>query len=220
MSETKKERKAPTMGPRGWLNRSLHLSGKQTAEGFITLHRSFLEQGELASILSPVLAAFDSGELLPTPALSAMQNLVMGFVVESEVKAGEEAMARAQESPGTNKPWKGTIFDADGQIAIVHDEETGKDKPMTAGFEYVQRAEGWVNNRLFDSPPGWYGVVESTVITLRDGSHLSSRIEHTAAVTALTPKAKHPFVKNTGSKSSRLSFGVHAKPSHSSFSRG
>ena len=224
MSDTKTTtaRKAPVMGPRGWLNKSMHLSGKKTAEGFIAEHREFLEQGELASLLSPILAAVDSKDLLPTPALTAMQNLVLGFVLESEIKAGEKAMAKGAEggSTGTRKPWVATIFDKFDRVVSQIDESSGEPHDLIQGFDFAQRAEGWVNRKLFAGEPGMYGLVQHATITIK-GEPLTSRIERDERVfSAMMPRKPGAFMKNTASKSSALSFRPKASTTRVTFSKG
>ena len=77
------------------------LSGKATAEGFLAAHAAFL-RGH--TFLEPILDAYDSKQLLPTPTLQAVQSALLTHVLESEIRTAQAKMvARAQE---TNKPKK------------------------------------------------------------------------------------------------------------------
>ena len=220
-SKIKAPRKAPTMGPKGWLHKSQNISGKQTAEGFLMAHRAFLEASEIAPAVSPVLAMVDSRDMLPTPALDLIQNLMLGYILDQEIQKGEAAMSREQSSGGTRKPWKATIFDVHDQVVTVTDPD-GDEKELIKGFTYAQEADRWSKRRLFEAEPGSYAIVNHTVITIK-GEPLSTRIDRDGsdgAMTAALPRAKHPFTKNTGSKSGRLSFGVKATTTHVTFSHG
>lgn len=75
------------------------LSGKTTADGFLAAHRDFLRAHEF---LSPVLDAYEQGELLPTPTLQAIQSALMIHVLESEAKTEEAKMAERAAS-GSSK---------------------------------------------------------------------------------------------------------------------
>lgn len=80
------------------------LSGKATAEGFLAAHAAFL-RGH--TFLEPILDAYDSKQLLPTPTLQAVQSALLTHVLESEIRTAQAKMvARAEEASKPKKERK------------------------------------------------------------------------------------------------------------------
>jgi hypothetical protein len=76
------------------------LSGKATAEGFLAAHAAFL-RGH--TFLEPILDAYDTKQLLPTPTLQAVQSALLTHVLESEMRTAEAKMAARKEQDGKPK---------------------------------------------------------------------------------------------------------------------
>ena len=76
------------------------LSGKSTAEGFLQAHRAFLQGYDF---LSPIIQAYDTGELLPTPTLLTIQSALLTHVLENDRLAGEAKLAQRKQQAGKSK---------------------------------------------------------------------------------------------------------------------
>ncbi len=216
---TKKER---TMTPKGFLHKTT-TKAANSADAFLKAHRAWLESGELASLTSPILRKLDDGEVMPTPALEAIKSVVYGHMIASEIRKGEESIARQEQGgkgPGASKPWIGTIHNADGQIAVKINEE-GEEVLLQQGFEKPQECERWVDRRLFEGTDGQFGVVASTtLIGPKTGSPISSTIMRQDAIARILKQKGGPVMKSSAKSSSKLGFGVKAKQSTAKFSHG
>lgn len=76
------------------------LSGKTTAEGFLAAHMSFLRNH---TFLDQILDAYDSGEILPTPTLQAVQSALLTHVLESELLTEEQKLLEREERARARK---------------------------------------------------------------------------------------------------------------------
>jgi hypothetical protein len=214
MSEAK-QRKAPIMGPKGFLYRTN--TGKHSADGFIAQHRVWLETGELSLLVSPILRKLDAKEILPTPALTEIQNVVLGHIMAEEIRKGEEAMARRESEGGTVLSWVATIYNSKDEIQTRVSSQ-GKVEELHQGFNLGQEADRWVDRRLVEGESDWYGIVAHTSITIQ-GTPLSSVISRKDAIARIFKRPLHPFMKET-KNAGKLSFGVKSKPFVAHFSKG
>lgn len=83
---------------------NVKLSGKMTADAFMSAHRDFL-RGH--SFLTPILDAYEQKELLPTPTLQMMQSALFDHMVENELKTAKNSIAKAKERAEFQKNHKG-----------------------------------------------------------------------------------------------------------------
>lgn len=209
MSEAKKERK---MTPKGFLHKTT-TKAANSAIAFLAQYREYLTTGELASRTSPIVAKVDAGELLPTPALKEIQYAVMTHIIEADTAKAEAVV----ESPGkgqTRKSWRATIYDAAG-VVQTRTTEKGEVEDLIKGFDLSQDADRWADRRLFEGTHGWYAVVEHTIIP-----NISTRIERGDSMARILKQPKGPTVQVRGKSTKTLGFGVKAKESRASFSRG
>jgi hypothetical protein len=130
-------------------------------------------------------------------------------------------MARANEpSERKTKAYVATIYDAKTGEVVQEKNDKGKMVDLTESFDNGTRAEGWVDRRLFDGSPHWFGVVESTKLFRQDGSAFTATILRGDAIARILRTKKGPVMKAQSKSTGRLGFGVKVKPSHASFSRG
>lgn len=211
------------MSAKGFLHKTT-TKAAASAAAFIAQHREWLETGELASLTSPILRKLDDKEILPTPALNAIKDVVVGHMIASEIRKGEEAMARREEQ-GNAKPknWTATIYNAKGEVVSVsriNDEGKEEIKDLTQSFDQSQEADRWTDRRLVEGAPDWYGVVQHSTLTNKDGEPLTCIILRGDALARVLRAPKGPAMRKTGGSTSRMSFGVKAQQDRAHFSRG
>lgn len=209
MSESKKERK---MTPKGFLHKTT-TKAANSAIAFLAQYREFLTTGELADRTSPILAKVDAGELLPTPALKEIQYAVMTHIIEADTRKAEKVVEPGA-SGGTRKPWRTTVYNAEG-VVQTRTNTKGEEEDLIKGFDLGQDADRWADRRLFEGTHGWYAIVEHTVL-----ANISTRIERGDAMARILKQPKGPTVQVRGKSTKTLGFGVKAKESRASFSRG
>lgn len=200
------------MTPKGFLHKT-NTKAANSAGAFLAQYRDYLVTGELAPIASPIIAKLDKGELLPTPALKAIAHAVMAHIIAVDTHATEEKL-EADGQTGTQKPWLTTVYEGSGAIATKLNTD-GEEEDLVKGFDHASDADRWADRRLFEGASDWYAVVESTVL----GSVIS-RIERNDAIARILKKPKGPAIHQTGKSTKTLGFGVKAKQTRSSFSRG
>jgi hypothetical protein len=209
MSEPKKERK---MSPKGFLAKT-QTKAANSAIAFLAQYREYLTTGEVASKTSPIMAKVDAGELLPTPALKEIQYAVMTHIIEADTAKLEKAQDTATRT-GTRKPWKATVFNAKGEIQ-TRIKEDGDEEELVKGFDLGQQADRWADRRLFEGTEGWYAIVEHTTL-----ANIQSRIERGDAIARILKQPKGPAIQQKGKSTKTLGFGVKAKETRVTFSRG
>lgn len=208
MSEQKKERK---MTPKGFLAKT-QTKAANSAIAFLAQYREYLTTGEVASKTSPIVAKVDAGELMPTPALREIQFAVMTHIIEADQAKMDQAPA--QGGGGTRKPWRATVFDAAGNVQ-TRITEKGEEEDLIKGFDLSSDADRWADRRLFEGTEGWYAEVQHTSIP-----NILSRIERGDAIARILKKPKGPTVQVKGKSTKALGFGVKAKETRVTFSRG
>jgi hypothetical protein len=208
------------MSPKGFLHKA---SGKVSAGAFLAQHKEWLTTGELAAKTSPILAKLEAGELLASPALDEIRNVVLAHHLEAEVRKGEEQMAKAEAKEaggGSSKPYLATILDSEGNIPEEYVEKTDPDtgavtgewKSLQKAFDLPQRAEGWLDRKLFDGAVDWHGEVASTLMTGKDGLPITTQVSRAEAIARILKRPKGAVMNVRGQSTSRLGFGVKSKP--------
>jgi hypothetical protein len=208
MADTK-ERK---MTPKGFLHKTT-TKAANSAIAFLAQYREYLTTGELALKTSPIIAQVDAGELLPTPALKEIQYAVMTHIIESDTAKAEKSMDETARV-GTRKPWRTTIYNAAGEVQ-TRVTEKGEVEDLIKGFDLGQRANEWADRRLFDGASDWYAMVEHTVL-----ANVQTRIERSDSIARILKQPKGPTIQQKGKSTKTLGFGVKAKETRVTFSRG
>lgn len=207
------------MTPKGFLHKA---GGKAAiaADSFLDAHRAWLETGELALFTTPILLKVDSRELMPTPALEQIKEVVLAHHLAEEIRISKEKMDRADEPTKTSKSYVATIYDSKTGEVVQEQNDKGKLVDLKQSFDDGTRAEGWTDRRLFDGAVSWFGVVESTKLFRTDGTAFAATILRNDSIARILRKPKAPVLKAQKKSGGRLSFGVKCKESKSSFSRG
>lgn len=203
------------MSPKGFLHKA---NGKISADAFLKQHREWLTTGELAQFTSPILAKLDAKESMPTATLEQIKSVVLSHHLAVEIKKAEVAMDKAQE-PGTSKCYLATIRDSEGNIC-TRVTEKGETEDLQKSFDLGSDAERWTDRRLYHGASDWFGVIEMTKMFNAHGEPISSVIKREDAMARIDKKVKGPVVKAQPKSTNSLGFGVKAKQSHASFSRG
>lgn len=216
MSTDKKER---VMSPKGFLHKTT-TKAAASASAFLAQYRDWLSTGEVAIVTAPILAKLDSKELLPTPALSEIINAVYTHMVVSEIRKGEEAMARREAGPQSKpKNWIVTVYDSRGNIATRINAK-GENEELTKSFDLGQEADRWADRRLVEGEPDCIAVVQHATILNRHGEPLSQTILRGDAMARAFAASKGPVMRKTGGTTSSLSFRPKAHNDVSKFSHG
>jgi len=214
------EKKTRSMSPKGFLHKS---TGKAAlaAASFIETHRAWLETGELALFTTPILLQVDSKALMPTPALEQIKEVVLAHHLAEETRLAQEKMNSASESGEgkTSKAYLAIIWNSKGEIQQAEDSN-GKMKDLRQSFDKSTQAESWVDNRLFNGSPDWFGTIEATKLFKQDGSVFTATVLRVDAIGRVLKAPKGPVLKAQKKSGGRLSFGVKCKESKASFSRG
>lgn len=222
------EKKERVMTAKGFLHKA-GTKAAASADAFIKAHRAWLETGTLAELTGPILAKVDSRELMPTPALEVLKEVVLGHMLASTINNAKIAIAKADSgerteaiaSTSASKPWEATIYDADGNVVIKIHPETGKESTLEEKFAKPQDADGWVDRRLVQGSEGWFGVVVNHTLQSKEGDSLSRTIlRGDAMARTFGARKPNPVCKSNAKASGKLSFGVKSKPSVSKFSHG
>lgn len=191
------------------------------ASAFLEQHREFLQTGELALFAAPILLQVDSKELMPTPALERIKEVVLAHHLADEIRIAQEKMEKADE-PGegkSSKPYLAIIWNSKGEIQQAVDAN-GKMKDLRQSFDKSTQAESWVDNRLFHGASDLFGTIEATKLFKQDGSVFTATVLRVDAIGRVLKVPKGPVMKARPKSTGKLGFGVKCKPSHASFSRG
>src|SRR6476660_953615 len=81
-------------------------SQAKSAIAFIAAYREWMETGQIASALSPILARIDNKELFPTPGLLEIRNAVLVHHLTAEVQKAEAEQAKREVKANTPPPNK------------------------------------------------------------------------------------------------------------------
>jgi hypothetical protein len=198
------------MTDKGFLHKA---SGKaaNSAKAFLAAHREYLLTGTLGILTEPILVKLDKGQILPTPALGEIRNVVMSHMIAAEIAKGQAKIERAAE-PAKPKNYTATIYTEAGEIATRINAE-GETVNMVQGFEDYIRAQDWCDRRLaLDSGNGW----TAKVVDNRDQREVEVDRDDAFARFYKRPKSASMKVKGVGDGKWRM----RAKGDHFNFSRG
>jgi hypothetical protein len=212
MAKPAKSDKPRQMSPKGFLHKT-NTKAAHSAIAFLAAHREWLVTGELSDILSPIVQRMDQGALLPTPALREIQQAVMNHIIASDIGQFEKAM-EDKSKPGKQKTWVATIRDLAGNICTRINPK-GEVEELVMGFDLSSAADRWVDRRLFDGAPDWYGEVAHTTLT-----KVKTYIQRQDAIARILRKPKGPSVHSKGNSTKTLGFGSKAHQTRVTFSHG
>jgi hypothetical protein len=211
--ETKKPR---NMSAKGFLHKA---SGKVSAAAFIEQHTAWLLTGDLADFTAPILKAVADKELMPTPALAALTNVVLGHMIATENAKAEDALLNPKTRDKKSYPWIATVLNAKGEVQ-TRVKEDGSIENLEKGFEKSSDADRWCDNRLFDGACDWYATVSHTSIINRHGNPLSTIILRDDAIARKLQAPKGAVMKQHSQTTDKLSFGVKCGNDRAVFSKG
>jgi hypothetical protein len=192
-----------------------------SAAGFLAAHREFLSSGALAEKTVLVLNKLDSKEIMPTPALAEITDIVFRHLLSCETKKAKEDLENAKISAPKRDGWTATILDSRGNVCTRINEE-GEEVDLEKGFAMSSDADGWVDRRLTEgnAASDWYGVIRHNTLRTKEGKPFESIILRADALARILKKGKTPICKVKPQTTNRLSFGVKAQQDHCSFSKG
>lgn len=192
----------------------LRASQTKNAVGFIQQYRRWLETGELASIVSPILRKIDDKALFPTPGLLEIQNAVLVHYLSMEVQKQEILQAKrivVANTPKPNKNYFAVVLDANGNEMSYEPQF----------FQHDTAAIHWVDLRLVKEAPGCYGEVSNVAMFDREGNPLIIYVERDDSLHRLFRKKKSPVVQRKSMGLSKpLGNQMRCKQDRQSFSRG
>jgi hypothetical protein len=229
---------------------SYKLSGKVSAEGFLSAHWDFLKGQEY---LTPILEAYENKELLPTPTVQLCQSAVLSHILEletnkgvSKIQANKEGSTKVvrrknegevEESEAVNARYQVTLFckfyDREGVCTIKVGEverkkEVEREKDGVTITKTVTEKEPAIFNcnsyndasRLADRKLCDRGDSVYATIVNTHDRPITTTIQRDDAIARVYKNPRGPAVTRTGAASSSLKFGIKAKNDRSHFSRG
>lgn len=229
---------------------SYKLSGKVSAEGFLTAHWDFLLGQEY---LTPILEAYENKELLPTPTVQACQAAVLSHILEVEVqkgtskiqakKEGSTKVVRRKNEGEVEEPeavlarYQVTLFckfydRAGGCEVKVGEVERKKEVEQEVNgvmvVKTITEKEPAIFNcndfnsasRLADRKLSERGDAVYATIVNTHDRPITTTIQRDDAIARMFKSPKGPSTRNVSSGGSNLGFGIKAKNDRSHFSRG
>lgn len=228
----KKERKVTA---KGFLTKCNSSKAATSAIAFIAAHREYLLTGEVSAKTATIVNEYDSGNMLASVAIEEIKQAVFHHVLEQD---NAKALASLNKAPKTIKSdkvkncstvaathnFEAKIIDAATGEVCLHEVEvayTENDvvkykkvmKPLVKRFLMPQDAERWVDRRLFDGAPSWYGKV----------LYFDSQwdiIERGDSIARILKKPRGAICQHKSTSTSKLGFGVKVKETAIRFSRG
>jgi hypothetical protein len=200
------------MTNRKWLKKS---NGKISAVAFLEAHREFLLTGALAPLTKPLLSKLEKKEILPTPCLEEIQNIVLANMIATEAVKAEQSMKKEIAS----KAYLATVYDSKGNVcARINDK--GEEVDLIASFDKLADADRWADRKLFDSASDTFAVVNHLkLIDKNTGEPMATVVMRNDAISRIL-RGKIGAVMHRNKVSSSLSWGVHAKNDTCHFSHG
>jgi hypothetical protein len=172
-----------------------------------------METGEMASVISPILARIDKRELFPTPGLKEIQNAVLSHHLTMEAQKQEILQTKRVQIVNTPKPAKNylaKVFDSKGNQLYdptYHQHDTD-------GIR-------WIDRRLIKESPGSYGELTNEAIHDEAGEPLLLYIHRDDSMARLFKRKKGPVVERQRTGMNKpFTWYARAKQDKQSFSRG
>ncbi len=232
-TEVTVQKKPRNMSIQGFITKSLSKSAS-SATSFLQTHREWLQTGAIAAITTPILNQMDSGDLMPTPALTAIRTAVYQHMLALDIQENEDKMVRRavdaalKAQKDADKDWKpkvpkepkayvATIYTADGEIASRINAQ-GEEELLQKEFNTPQDSDRWVDRRLVTGESDWYGEVSHTKMTIK-GEPMTMRIDRKDSI-GRTFRPKTSAAMRVQKGSGKLSFGVRVRNHVSKFSHG
>ena len=193
------------MSLKGFLNKA-NSKAANSANAFLTAHKEFLMTGQLGELTGPILIRLDNRELLPTPALSEIKQLVLGYMIAQQVVSGQPKVRDPKDpntkaSTSTSKPYTGEVYDEFNTVIY------------SQAFEAHIRAQDWCDRRLvLDAGNGWIGKI------IDNCTQRESIVDRDSAFSRMLKVNKPPVSKKTGSGDGK--WRMRAVGDHAYFSRG
>jgi hypothetical protein len=207
-SETKKS--MSKMSVKGFLRKS---TTAKSALGFLAAYRDYMVNGELAPVLSPIVDKVDSGELMPTPAVSLISHAVMAHIIACDQQKLEKAIEAKEDGPTSTKPWLTTIYNS-SDVVQTRLNAQGEEEDLIKGFGDASSADRYADRNLIECSSDCYAVVESTTMKVR------TVILRADAMARLLRNKKGPVIHQKGKSTKRLGFQMTCKESRARFSNG
>jgi hypothetical protein len=213
------EKKTRKMSPRGFLAKT-NTKAALTVKSFLDSYREYLTTGEVSYSTKLIVEKLDNGEILPTPALNEIKAAVLAHILEVERIKAEESIENSSKnsSPGTKKHFQAKIIDAATGEVAQRVKDDGEVEELVKGFDLPQDAERWVDRRLFDGSPSWYGVVKH--LTAKNKERDTDIINRDDSIARILKKPGKPVTKSPKFSSNQLGWGVKVRESAIRFSRG
>jgi hypothetical protein len=195
------------MTPRGLLHKAN--SPRISALAFFQAHREYLLNSEVSYATAPIVKKLESGELLPTPALTTLKKAILDHILLYESQAHTVTNKHKREE----KPFTATIRRGTGEVALDEDGQ-----PIRRGFDLHQRAIDWIDRRLFEASPDCFGEVHSNRCT--NPEHATDIIRRDESIARLLKEPRMAVHKVSHPSNGNLGFGVKVRQSKVAFSRG
>lgn len=205
------EKKPRSMSPKGFLHKTT-LKAANSAIGFLAAYKEYLLKGEVSYATAEIMEKVDSGELLPTPALAEIKQVVLAHIIESDRIKAEESIEKSQNPSDNGKPFIAIIFDSTGSVC-TRVKDDGEVEELVKRFDLPQQAERWIDRRLFDGCVDWEGEIHNH-------GKLYDAIARLDSIARILKKPGRPALKAQKRSTSRLGFGVKASQDRSHFSHG
>jgi hypothetical protein len=207
---TETNKKSKSMSPKGFLRKS---TTAKSALGFLAAYRDYMVNGELAPVLSPIVAKVDSGELMPTPAVSLISHAVMAHIIAIDTAKAEKAIEAQEAGPTSNKPWLCTIYNS-SDVVQTRLNAQGEEEDLIKGFGDASSADRYADRNLIECSSDCYAVVESTTMKVR------TVILRADTMARLLKNKKGPVIHQKGKSTKSLGFGMKVPESRARFSDG
>lgn len=187
----------------------------KSAMGFIQQYREYMVSGELADLLSPIVARVDAGSLMPTPAKDEIARATLEHIVACDLVKLEESRDKLMkgETHSSTKRWQASVVDANDVIQTYINED-GEVKDLIKSGDDVSTLDRWLDRKLFEGSSEWHGIIEHSVMQVR------TIVERSDAIARILRQPKSAVSRQQSKSAGRLSFGMTCKQDHSHFSHG
>jgi hypothetical protein len=203
---------AKSLSPKMLLHRA---NTSKSAMGFIQQYREYMVSGELADLLSPIVARVDAGSLMPTPAKDEIARATLEHIVACALVKLEEGRDKLMkgETHSSTKRWQASVVDANDVIQTYINED-GEVKDLIKSGDDVSTLDRWLDRKLFEGSSEWHGIIEHSVMQVR------TIVERSDAIARILRQPKSAVSRQQSKSAGRLSFGMQVRNDHSHFSHG